>query len=73
MCIPVEENEFGTFYALEPLTWVPIDTRPVVRDLLDAWEIDWLNSYNHTCFEKLSPRLEGEELDYLTERCKPLA
>lgn len=73
VCIPVEENEFGTFYALEPLTWVPIDTRPVVRDLLDAWEIDWLNSYNHTCFEKLSPRLEGEELDYLTERCKPLA
>ncbi|MDD7593718.1 MAG: aminopeptidase P family N-terminal domain-containing protein [Peptoniphilaceae bacterium] len=66
------ENEYGTWYGFECLTWVPIDTRPVdVRMLTDA-ELDWLNSYNETCFEKLSPHLDGEDLNYLAARCKPL-
>lgn len=73
LCVELEQNDFGKFLALESLTWVPIDTRPVLREKLDAWEIQWLNDYNRTCFEKLSPYLNGEELAYLEERCKPLA
>ncbi|MDY3052628.1 MAG: aminopeptidase P family protein [Ndongobacter sp.] len=72
LCVVAEENEFGRFLALESLTWVPIDTRPVLREKLDAWELEWLNNYNKTCFEKLSSRLTGEEFHYLEERCRPL-
>lgn len=66
----VGQNDFGTWYGLECLTWVPIDTRPVKLELLNDEELDWLNDYNAKCFEKLSPRLEGEDLRYLTEICK---
>lgn len=59
------ENEFGHFYSFEVLSYVPIDTRPIDTKLLSRDEIEWLNSYNQTCFEKLSPYLEGDDLDYL--------
>ncbi|WP_066926059.1 aminopeptidase P family protein [Murdochiella massiliensis] len=72
LCVEKETNEFGTWYALEALTWVPIDTRPVNVDMLTDDELQWLNEYNATCYEKLSPHLEDEDLHYLSARCKPL-
>ena len=66
------ENEFGKFNQFESLTFVPIDTRPVKTEMLNRDEIDWLNEYNKTCFEKLSPYLEGSELEYLKESCKAI-
>lgn len=72
LCVPCEENDFGRFLEFEPITWVPIDTRPILRQKLDAWEVEWLNLYNQTCYEKLSPFLEGEELEYLEARCQPI-
>lgn len=74
LCVEGETNEFGTFYEFEPLTWVPIDTRPLDLSLLNEFEIAWLNEYNKTCFEKLSPRLkdQGDELLYLKDRCQPV-
>lgn len=66
------ENEFGKFNQFESLTYVPIDTRPVKTEMLNRDEIDWLNEYNKNCFEKLSPYLEGAELEYLKESCKAI-
>lgn len=65
-------NEFGKFMKFECLTFVPIDTRPVNIDMLERWEIDWLNSYNKKCEEILSPYLEGSDLEYLKESCREI-
>lgn len=53
------ENDFGHWYAFEPLTLCHFDTSPLVRELLSPAEIDWLNAYNASVYEKLSPHLPG--------------
>lgn len=65
-------TEFGDFYALEPLTMVPIDKSAVIPELLDKDSIEYLDSYHSWVFNKLSPYFEGELLDYLRELCAPL-
>ena len=66
------ENEFGKFMKFECLTYVPLDTRPINIEMLDKWEIEWINEYNKKCQEILSPYLEGSDLEYLIERCKEI-
>lgn len=66
------ENEFGKFNQFETLTYVPIDTRPIKTEMLNRDEIDWLNNYNSECYEKLSPHLQGQDLEYLKESCKEI-
>lgn len=68
LCVEREENEFGKFYAFENLSWVPIDTRLINFDLLTEEELNWLNDYHKTTYEKLSPFLEGDDLEYLESR-----
>lgn len=63
------QNEFGRFMRFENLTYLPIDTKPVNVDMMEMWEIKWLNSYNKKCEEILSPYLEGSDLEYLKESC----
>lgn len=66
------ETAFGKFLQMESLTLCPIDTAPIDVDMLLPEEVEWLNAYHREVFEKLSPYLEGEELDWLAEATKPL-
>lgn len=66
------ESEFGTFYQLEPLTLCPIDTTPVIPEILGADAIAYLNSYNAMVCKTLSPHLNSEEREYLEEITRPL-
>ena len=59
------QTDFGEFYRLEALTLAPIDTRPLVREMLSQKEIDWLNSYHSKVREELSPLLSGDDLQWL--------
>ena len=63
------EGEFGEFYELSPLTLCPIDKTPVIPELLGDDAREYLNSYHAMVYEKLSPYLEGEDLEYLKESC----
>lgn len=63
-------TEFGTFYSFETLTLCPIDTTPVVKDLLTAQEISWLNLYHQFVYDRLSPNLTDEEKEWLKEKTK---
>lgn len=65
-------NDFGKFMKFECLTYLPIDTRPVRIEMLDRWEIEWINSYNKECEKLLSPYLDGSDLEYLKESCKEI-
>jgi Xaa-Pro aminopeptidase len=67
--VVVQEDENtqygGQFMKFETLTLCPIDLEGVNAALLSSEEKVWFNNYHRTVFEKLSPYLEGEELEYL--------
>ena len=65
-------TEFGKFLQIEPLTLCPIDTTPIDVDMLSPEEIDWLNAYHHSVYEKLSPFLDEEEKIWLENATKPI-
>lgn len=62
---PYMTTPFGEFLQMEPLTLCPIDTAPIVREMLLDEEVEWLNGYHRYVFDKLSPYLQGADLDWL--------
>lgn len=62
-----QTTEFGKFLQMESLTLCPIDLTPVDFSMLQPEEIEWLDTYHRDVFEKLSPYLEGEDLEWLRE------
>ena len=67
---PYMTTAFGEFLQMEPLTLCPIDTAPIMREMLLDEEVDWLNGYHQYVFDKLSPYLQGADLDWLRETTK---
>lgn len=55
----------GHFYQFKNVTYFPIDTKPLLTKLLSKEELEWLNSYHQTVYEKLSPHLTGKALEWL--------
>ena len=64
------EGEFGEFYELETITYFPIDTRAILVEELTRAQREWLNDYHVKTYEKLSPMLQGSDLEWLKERTK---
>ena len=56
----------------ETLTHTPIERRLIVREMLSAQEIDWLNAYHADVLAKIGPRLEGEDRAWLEAACAQL-
>ena len=67
-----QTTEFGKFLQMESLTLCPIDLSPVDFSMLQTEEIEWLNDYHRDVFEKLSPYLEGDDLEWLREATRPV-
>ncbi|MCT3727276.1 aminopeptidase P family protein [Elizabethkingia anophelis] len=67
-----ETTEWNTFYEFETLTLCPFFKDIIVKEILSADEIQWLNSYHKTCEEKLAPHLEGEVKNWFLELVSPL-
>lgn len=67
-----QTTEFGKFLQMESLTLCPIDQTPVDFSMLQTEEIEWLNDYHRDVFEKLSPYLEGDDLEWLREATRPV-
>ena len=68
-CYHKADNQYGTFLAFRPLTFVPIATSPIVPGVLDKEQIAWLNDYHRKVFEQLAPRLTENERAWLAEKC----
>jgi Xaa-Pro aminopeptidase len=68
---PYKETEFGQFLQFESLTLCPIDTSPVIADMLLPEELDWLNAYHQRVFDTLSPHLSPSESAWLRTACAP--
>jgi len=72
LCVEAGQSDFGRFLQFDTLTLFPIDTNLIDRALLSPQEIHWLNAYHREVFEKLSPGLNPDEVNWLKEKCKAI-
>lgn len=56
----------------ETLTFAPIERRLIVKDMLSAKEIAWVDGYHRDVVAKIGPQLEGDERAWLEAACAPL-
>jgi len=47
---------------------VPIDTKPIIKEILGEERITWLNEYHKQVFRELSPYLKSAEREWLELR-----
>lgn len=69
---PWRTTEQGRFLCFEPLTLCPVDTTPVIREMLTPAEKGWLDSYHAHVREQLLPHLDAEAQDWLRKATAPL-
>lgn len=72
VCVEAKKTSFGTFLGFETITMFPIDTAPILTDLLTPQEVRWLNDYHKTVYDALSPHLDGDDLEWLRKACQPI-
>lgn len=58
--------------AFETLTFVPIDTRLLLPDMLSAGEVAWLDAYHAETRDRLAPLLEDAARDWLMAATAPI-
>jgi Xaa-Pro aminopeptidase len=61
-----------TMYGFETLTLAPIDRRLIVKDMLTADEVAWLDAYHARVAAALSPELDDEARAWLKAATAPL-
>ena len=59
------EGMFGEYLKFETITLCPICKKGIIKEMLTKEEIEWLNNYHQTVYEKLSPDLNEEEKAWL--------
>lgn len=67
LCIEKGKSEFGEFLGFETITYAPIDLDAIDKTLLNVQEITWINRYHKLVYEKISPYLSPEEIEWLKE------
>ncbi len=70
--VPHSTTEFGEFLCFETFSYCPIDLNGIEKDMLTTDQLDWLNKYHKTVYEKLSPYLSEDEKVWLKDATKPL-
>ncbi len=65
-------SEFGDWLDFETLTLCHIDTSAVVRNLLGAEDVAWLNKYNERVYRTLSPLLPEDVAAWLRAKTMPI-
>ena len=59
------KNEYGQFMYFENMTFVPIDLDAIDPNVMSAEDKKMLNDYHKAVFEKISPYLNEEEVEWL--------
>ena len=70
--IPAKESEFGKFLQFETITMFPIDKDLVDLELMSKDEMEWLNNYHIKVYDTVSPKLNEEEREWLSNKCAPV-
>lgn len=72
LTVPAGEGMFGNYLKFETITLCPICRKGIIKELLTAEEIKWLNKYHQSVYEKLAPDLNNDEREWLKEACKAI-
>lgn len=64
------ETAYGTFLKHRTVTLFPIDINLIDIDIMEESEKKWLNEYHKEVFEKLSPKLNDEEVEWMRNMCR---
>ena len=72
LCVPAGENEFGGWLEFETLTCTYLDTAPIIKDMFDACELEWLNAYNQMVYDTLKPLLSESDAEWLFVKTRPI-
>lgn len=72
LIVPYKTTEFGEFLQFEPLTLCPIDTTPIIVNMMTDEELQWLNDYHQMVYDRLSPHLDDEERQWLRNVTLPI-
>lgn len=72
LCVEAEKTDFAQFYKFETVTLFPIDTTLIDKMLLTRSEKTWLNNYHKKVNQKLSPYLNAEEKEWLSQKCEKI-
>lgn len=66
------EGDARPMMDFETLTYVPIDRRLILADMLTEAQREWLNGYHQTVRDKISPRLSEKAKLWLAQSCAPV-
>jgi Xaa-Pro aminopeptidase len=70
---PPEGGDPGrAMLGFETLTWVPIDRRLIVAEMLGPDERAWIDAYHAGVAQRLAPRLDGPAAEWMAAMCAPL-
>ena len=72
LTVPYITTEFGRFLRFEPLTLCPIDTAPIVKEMLSTEETACLNAYHEMVYDRLAPHLDEEHRTWLRKKTQAL-
>ena len=68
----VDKSGTDGFLKFNIMTLCHIDTRPVIKEMMTPSQIDYLNAYNQSVYDTLSPYLESEVNEYLKQRTQKI-
>ncbi|NNF99512.1 MAG: aminopeptidase P family protein [Desulfobacteraceae bacterium] len=66
------ESEFGKFLGFDTITLFPMERELIDPALLSPQEIQWLNDYHTTVYDRLSPHLDQDEKAFLKKKTGPI-
>ena len=72
LCVDAVTDSFGRWLAFETLTICHIDTAPILKEMMTEEEVKWLNRYNASVYERLSPLLPEDVALWLKTEVQPL-
>ncbi|MBD5301000.1 MAG: aminopeptidase P family protein [Bacteroides sp.] len=73
LTIPYEETEFGKFYAFETITLCPFDRKLFDTSIMSDAEVEWVNNYHRTVYDRLAPLMTDDERAWLATATAPLS
>ena len=70
---PLEGADDRPWLDFETITFVPIDRRLILTEMLTTEERDWIDAYHAEVAEKIGPRVDGAVAEWLERATAPLA
>lgn len=72
LTVPADKTDYGEFLKFEEVTLVPFDLEGILPEQMQQDEIDYLNAYHETVYQKIAPYLSDAEREWLREATKSI-